>query len=322
MRRTSIGAILAVAVLAVVIATQLGGNGARETPGPGPGLFRDPPFSLRLDGPLWRARTLEDADGAQDFALVGRDLPLEVRASGSPKARVAQLELRVDGRPQRLVVPRCLAGRCPVGTRVTLVPRLRTLPPGDHRVEVLVRDPAGTAASADHGEHVTTIGFNVWSVTNVPRTSEGQTISTLPPPLRTSGDAARLGPPALKVLSASRRSGGIAAALGSARVSVLEVGRLNGRGPRRLGVTMLVAVVPPRLNVRAIVPSYVPGPASGVPSYTAQQVDLRAAVLRDVLIDVDLAAGRVISFEPGPASRTLSWSPSKAPAPAGASDED
>jgi hypothetical protein len=49
---------------------------------------------------------------------------------------------------------------------------------------------------------------------------------------------------------------------------------------------------------------------------------MRVAVLRDALIDVDLSTGRVIAFEPGPRSRTLKWSPSQAPAPAGGADED
>jgi hypothetical protein len=316
--RTLIGAIVALAVVAVVVATQLAGQ-TREVTSGRPGLFRDPPFSVRLDGPLWRARTLRDGEGAQDFALVARDLPLNVRASGSPAARVAQVELRVDGRRQRLVVPRCLAGRCPVGTRVTFVPRLRKLPPGDHRVEILVRDPAGTAASADHGEHVTANGFDVRSVTRIPATGESRTITKLPAPALPSRAAVRLRRSALAVLSAARRAGGVADALGGSRVTVRQVGPLSGA---RLGVTMLVALVPPRYKVSAIVPSYVPAPFPGGVAYTGQQVRMRAAVLRDVLVDVDLATRRVISVEPGPRSRTLSWSPSKAPAPAGASDED
>jgi hypothetical protein len=71
-----------------------------------------------------------------------------------------------------------------------------------------------------------------------------------------------------------------------------------------------------------MVPAYVPVVGSGNVRYITQQVQMRVAVLRDALVDVDLSSRRVISFEPGPRSRTLSWTPSKAPAPAGAADED
>jgi hypothetical protein len=126
------------------------------------------------------------------------------------------------------------------------------------------------------------------------------------------------------VLATARRGGaggGIAAALASARVTVTEAGPLVAPG-RRLGVTMLVALTPPRYDVQAVVPAYVPIVTSGSVRYATQQVRMNVAVLRDALIDVDLASGRVITFEPGPRSRTLSWSPSRAPTPAGAADED
>jgi hypothetical protein len=70
------------------------------------------------------------------------------------------------------------------------------------------------------------------------------------------------------------------------------------------------------------VPAYLPTAAGAAVPYTRQIVDVHVTVLRDALIDVDLDAGRVISFEPGPTSRTASWSESRAPAPAGAADED
>jgi hypothetical protein len=71
------------------------------------------------------------------------------------------------------------------------------------------------------------------------------------------------------------------------------------------------------------VPDYVPADGgSGQPPYTLQRVRMHVAALRDALIDIDLDRGRVIAFEPGPRSRSLVWSPSRAPAPAGAGDED
>ncbi|MEA2440897.1 MAG: hypothetical protein QOH76_2321 [Thermoleophilaceae bacterium] len=305
---------------AVVIATQIGGGQpARDVVGGAPGVFSDPPFSVRLDGPLWRARTLQDNDGAQDFALVGRDLPLEVRATGASDARVAEVELRVDGRSTRVVVPRCPGGRCPVSTSFTFVPPLRMLGPSEHRVQIVVRDPAGVAGSSRHGEHVTTFGFDVRSVRSVPPISEARTVAKLP--TRTAGLASRLRGDAVRVLTSARRGGGIAAALGSSRVSVVRAGRLEARG-RPLGVTLLVKVTPPVYNVRATVPAYVPVVASGTVRYNTQQVQMHVEVLRDALVDVDLSSRRVITFEPGPHSRTSGWSPSKAPTPAGANDED
>jgi hypothetical protein len=70
------------------------------------------------------------------------------------------------------------------------------------------------------------------------------------------------------------------------------------------------------------VPAYIPAPRRASAPYNGQVVRMHVKTLRDVLIDVDLSNRRVIAFEPGPRSETLSWSPSKAPAPAGAADED
>jgi hypothetical protein len=300
-------------VVVVVIATQLGGSGA-DVMSSGPGVFHDPPFTVRLDGPLWWGRTLHDNDGAQDFALIESDLPLDVRVTGDSSARVAELELRVDGRRSRVVVPRCPGGRCPVSTSVRFVPPLRALRPGQHQVEILVRDPGGQVGMGGR--------FSVRTVRNVPRTFEGRTISKAPAPAPPAQGVARLRGPALSVLAAERKSGGIAVALGSSRVPVMQVGRLDAPG-RQLGVTMLVAVTPPRYGVSAILPAYVPVvDPSGRVRYRIQEVQMEVAVLRDVLIDVDLVTRKVISFEPGPGSRTLTWSPSKAPVPAGAADED
>jgi hypothetical protein len=312
---------VALVAVVVVLATQLVAQPARDVVSGAPGVLTDPPFSIRLDGPLWRARTLQDNDGAQDFALVERDLPLEVRATGTPDARIAQVELRVDGRRTRVVATRCPGGRCPVSTSFTFTPPLRMLRPAEHLVEILVRDPAGVAGSTGHGEHVTSFGFDVRSVRSVPPPSEARTVTKPPAPARVAGLTARLRGEAMGVLASSRSGGGIGAALGSSRVRVVRAGRLEAKG-RRLGVTLLVTLTPPVYDVRATVPAYVPVVGSGNVRYTTQQVQMRVAVLRDALVDVDLASRRVISFEPGPHSRTLSWTPSKAPAPAGAADED
>jgi hypothetical protein len=321
LRTPIIGGAVALVVLVVVVASQLsGGDSARDVSSAAPGVFSDPPFSVTLDGPLWRARTLQDSDGAQDFALVARDLPLEVTASGGSHARVAQLELRVDGRSRGTAASRCPLGRCPASPSLRFLPPLNTLPPGEHRVEIVVRDQVAVAGGTGRGEHVTTVGFGVHYVKSVPPTREGETISKLTA-RSTSPGLRRLRRDGLKVIGAARRGGGIGAALGISRLRVVQAGRLEAAG-RPLGVTMLVTLSPPAYGVRATVPAYVPIVGSGTVRYVSQEVRMRAAVLRDVLIDVDLASRRVISLEPGPNSRTSGWSPEKAPAPAGARDED
>lgn len=125
---------------------------------------------------------------------------------------------------------------------------------------------------------------------------------------------------ALAVLARERRRGPLAAALGRARIRVLQIGALESGG-RRIGATMLVALAVPRRQVRATVPAYLVAGRSSSAPYTSQRAAMRVAVLRDALIDIDLRSGRVVSFEPGPRSRTASWSPSSGPS-SNPQDED
>jgi hypothetical protein len=124
---------------------------------------------------------------------------------------------------------------------------------------------------------------------------------------------------ALRVLAAERRRGVLDPLLGHARLRVSEVGELRAGG-RPLGASLLFALVPPRTNVTATVPAYVPALPSS--QYERQTVRMRAAVLRDLLVDVDLRRREVIALEPGPRSQTGRWAPSLAATPAGAADED
>jgi hypothetical protein len=144
----------------------------------------------------------------------------------------------------------------------------------------------------------------------------------MPPAALTArhGDA-RLERAALRVLGSERRSGGLAQALGTVRLTTVQVGDLTARG-RRLGATMLVDLVEPRRDLWATVPAYVPVEGDSGAPYTPLHARMHVAVLRDALIDIDLVRRRVIAFEPGPRSKCLSWSPSQAPAPAGAGDEN
>jgi hypothetical protein len=310
-RRASLA--LAVALLAVAaVALAVPGGPAGGISGAAVTLVElddDPPFRIALGGPLWQDRTLQDGD-AQDFAQVVADRPLEVEVRGSARVRVAEVELRVDGRRQQRVKPPCDQGRCPSSLRLTLTPRLRQLDPGDHRVEVVARDSRGAMSVQ---------GFSVRTVGQVPAVTEGEPVGTLPaesPPRRDAG----LESAALRVLESERWSGGLAQALGSARLTVIQVGDLNARG-QRLGATMLVDLGEPRRDLWASVPGYTPVEADSGPAYTPQRVRMHVAVLRDALIDIDLGRRRVVAFEPGPRSRSLSWSPSRAPALAGASEE-
>jgi hypothetical protein len=126
-------------------------------------------------------------------------------------------------------------------------------------------------------------------------------------PAARAGDA-RLTRSALAVLAAERARPGVAGAMSRSRVSVIQAGPLNARR-RRLGVTLWVSLAPAGRDVRASVPGYVPSTAPTGPAYTPRTVRMHVDVLRDALIDVDLTARRVIAFEAGPRSRTISWQP-------------
>ena len=173
---------------------------------------------------------------------------------------------------------------CSAKPRTTLTPRIRQLNPRVKPVEVLARDSRGPATESVRG-------FND-----------------------------RLESDALGVLEAERQNGGIGQALGAGRLDTVRIGDLNARG-RRLGATMLVDLAEPRRNLWATVPAYVPATGNSGPAYTPQQVRMHVAVMRDAMIDIDLERRQVIALEPGPRSESLSWSPSAAPAPAGAEDE-
>jgi hypothetical protein len=305
---------LAVVALAVVAFTQLRG-GASDPPLDAivdPGHFRSPPFSVTVGGPLWQSRTLRDSDGTKDFALVDGDLPVDVRVQASGRARVAAVELRVDGRRQRSETTVCGQDGCPAQAAVKFVARLRGLPAGRHRVEIYASQTGGRGARR-------TASFDVRTITRAPAAIEGEPARVDAPADPHDGDI-QLRQTALGVLAAERARPRLAAALGNAQLTVLQAGPLNAHG-RRLGATLWLALPAPLRDVHATVPSYVPS-AAAAGGYTRQSVRMHVAVLRDALIDIDLTTRRVIAFEPGPRSHTLSWKPSRAPAPAGAQDED
>jgi hypothetical protein len=312
-RAAAIG--LAVAALAAVAFTQLRG-GASDPPLDAvaePGHFRSPPFAVTVSGPLWQARSLRDSDGTEDFALVDGDLRLNVGVRASGGARVAAVELQLDGRRERAVRTACPEAGCPAAANVEFVPRLRGLPAGRHRVEIYAR-----AAPAQREQR--TAAFEVRTIGRAPAAVEGEP-ARMDAPADPHDSDLRLRQTALGVLAAERTRPGLASALGNARLNVIQVGPLNAHG-RRLGATLWLALASPLRDVRATVPGYLPSAAAGAGGYTRQSVSLHVGLLRDALVDIDLTTRRVIAFEPGPRSHTLSWKPSRAPAPAGAQDED
>jgi hypothetical protein len=284
------------------------------------GLIDDPPFKLRLSGPLWGDRTLKSEDGAPDVAYVTRDETLDLLVTGASNAAIADVELQVDDKPQRQVRPPCAQRRCPTSLRLAFRPRLGTAV-GDRRVQVIVRDPHARDPGADVGSHMSTATFAVHVGRDLPavRGDEPVTVARAQS-IRSRTRARRLSARARRVLAKERRNGVLGALLGQAHLRVRAAGQLTTNG-RALGATLLLELTPARRNISATVPAYVPA-AKGSSGYRTQTVQLRATLLRDLLVDVDLDRGRVIALEPGPRSQTEAWKPSQAPAPAGAEDEN
>jgi hypothetical protein len=295
----------ATALVAAAVLLFSVGDTARDL-GADIGLVDDPPFGIRLSGPLWLDRTLHDSEGAPDVALVTSNEPLRATVSAAGRARIAEVELRVDGSVQRRVTPACPGGRCPDTLSASFLPRLDPHAAGPRRVEVVARDPAGVKAAADIGRHVSVAALTLRVVPRLPSVLEAEpaTLPVGPPP------GAALAAPdrraALRLFGAARRTGSLRALLGATAVRVRDAGTLRD-GARVVGATLFLELAAPRSDVGAIVPGYVPG-NSAVGPYEPRAVDLRVATLRDLLVDVDLTRQRIIAVEPGPASVTASWS--------------
>jgi hypothetical protein len=244
-----------------------------------------------------------------------------VLITGAGHARIAEAELRVDGRLQRRVLPPCPGNVCPARLAFVLKPRLTGPVSADRRVQVIVRDRKALSGGADVDPHVSTAKFAVHVGRRLPLMRQGEPVTaTAAPPSASVARDRRLQASGLRVLRALRRRGSLDALLGPALLHVKEAGELKVNG-RPLGASLLVELSGARPNVRTTVPAYVPT-ANGSSGYQAQTVRLQAKMLRDLLVDVDLHRNRVIALEPGPRSQTKVWMPSLAPAPAGAAGED
>jgi hypothetical protein len=318
-RRTVILILLLGAGVAGAVVLLSGGSGrdaASDVAGD-LGLVDDPPFRLELSGKLWQDRTARSEDGAPDLAYVTSDEPLGVLVTGHQGARLADVELRVDGRRQRHVRPPCPAGRCPTSLRIAFTPRLGAAS-GDRRIQVLARDPHARGAGTDVGSHTSSVSFTVYRGRSLPLVRVGEPVTAKAASSERSESRLRhLRLQALRVVSASRDPG----VLEVLRFGYLvrETGDLTAAG-RPLGATLLLDLTPGRRNVNITLPAYVP--ASNGTTYRVQTVRMRTPLLRDVLVDVDLERDRVVALAPGPQSQTRAWAPSRRSTPAAAPDAD
>jgi hypothetical protein len=182
---------------------------------------------------------------------------------------------------------------------------------GPHRVTVIARGETGSATARAR--------FEVTVVDRLPTVREGEPVAR-----RATGAAAPAVDAAqrqrtLSVIDRERRSGVLRDVLGRTPYTVGAIGELH-RGSRQVGTTILLNLARARTSVTSEVPGYRPDP--GRIGYRLGTITLSAPVLRDLLVDVDIARGRVIAVEPGPGSSTDGWDTRHASSPTGSADED
>jgi hypothetical protein len=290
---------------AAVLVVSASGDAARDLGVP-VGLADDPPFTVRLSGPLWRDRTVADGEGAPDVALLNGDRLLLASIAGSRGSRIGAVDLRVNGKVQQRVRPPCAGGTCPTRFGVSFRPRLNAAAGGNRRIEVVASDSPNASSTADPGTHVSTASIDVRVMPQLPKVVEVEPKRTPAGPPPGAALAARDRRAALQLVSAARQRGPLRALLGSTTLRVRAAGTLRD-GRRALGATLFLDLAAPRSNVSATVPGYVPGLSRAGP-YLEREVRVRVATLRDLLVDVDLSRKRIIAVEPGPASVTTFWS--------------
>ncbi len=271
------------------------------------GLRADPRVTVRLGGQLYADRSLRDAEGAPDLAVVTRDEPLTVAVSADDARHVARIVARVDGRSIDTVVPTCGGSLCAVPLRVAIPPlRIVARGVGEHRVSVSVwsQTPAGTSVSR--------VSFDVNVAARPPATAEAGPATARP---RRSAGGDTLAPTAReRALRVVAGVSGRPLFIPAPRLQVHAVGDQPARDGARV-VTVLVALRPSLRNVHAEIPQVGP-PAGG---RTARLV---APMLRDLLVDVDVRRRAVVGIEPGPDSTTRSWTPLVAGRPVAAAMTD
>jgi hypothetical protein len=309
--RRLLGAASVVVVVAAVLAWRFasGSDTARDI-GARLDLVDTGPFELRLGGALWDSRALLDRDGAPDVAYGTGDEALTVDVTGRGSHRAAAVDLLIDGR-SAVKQALCDAGACPRHARFTVVAPLRERGAGPHRVTVIARGSTGTDTARAR--------FQVTVVERLPTVREGEPVARRATGAAPSAVAAAQRQRTLAVIDRERRSGVLRGVLGRTPYAVEAIGELH-RGPRRVGTTVLLSLVRARTSVSAEVPGY--RPVRGSVGYRPGVITLSAPVLRDLLVDVDVARGRVIAVEPGPGSRTDAWDTRDASSPTGSADAD
>ncbi len=312
MRRSVIGLVgtVGVGVVAVAVIARGGGGDATRDVATSLGLADDPAFAIRLSGPLWHDRTLRGEDGALDIGIITGDEPLDVTITPR-RSTVAQVELRVDGRIDRRMRPDCRADACARDLRLRLAPRLDARRGGRRRIEVIARDRGAPPGATDPGAHVGAARLDVTVRSSLPALREAEPVTKTAPPTASRGLSPSIRRAALGVLATQRRQSALAALIGTGTPRLREVGTLRD-GARAIGATLLLDLARPRRNVRATLPGYAPGPARGRP-YASQPIELRATVVRDLLVDIDTTRRRVIAVQPGPRSATTRWTPLRGP---------
>lgn len=267
----------AAAVAAAILLTGRGGELTGEL-----GLTADPPFFAELSGGLYDARTLTDEDGAADVAYLTGDRALAVRVRGADaRSGIAQIAVRVDGRSQTTRRARCATAGCPAVLVGRFTPRIVAHGPGTHRVEVL----AGGSARA---RAVSVGAFQVRVGSRMPASVEVE-----PPRVRAGAVLVldRRRPAVDRVVRAAARRGALARIVGASRLTLRERGAGAGI------VTVLADVRPARRDVTAVLPQ----PGDDGPAR------MRARILSDLLLDIDLRRNAVVAIQPGPASSVSAW---------------
>jgi hypothetical protein len=113
------------------------------------------------------------------------------------------------------------------------------------------------------------------------------------------------------IIRRSQQSGVLRGILGGRAPRVVQMGALQSGG-RTVGTTALLALPVARHNVRAVVPV----DARSTAGLSVRHARFSSAVVRDLLVDVDLGRGAVVGVEPGPASAVPSWSGGSPPSTA------
>jgi hypothetical protein len=252
------------------------------------GLMPEHAFVTQLGGPLYAARSLHDQDGAPDVAYLSTDAPLTVRVRAAESRGIARLAIRVDGGLAAERAMRCGPHGCPRAVTARFAPAIVARGPGRHRVAVVA------TASAGGGRVSATVARFDVNVADV----ASPTLEVEPRRPAPAAPLTHRNPAADAIVRAAAAHGVLTSLLGRSRLVLRDSGRGSGV------VTVLADVRPARQNVTAMLAQLDDG----------RRVQMTAARLGDLMLDVDVGQSRVVGVQPGPGSQVTAW---KAPAGAG-----